>query len=335
MNTRTESKKRVLTGIKPTGQPHIGNYLGAIKPALAQNSNTDAFFFIADYHALTTVHDQSLFKQLSLEVAATWLACGLDPEKVIFYRQSDIPEIFELNWILSCFAPKGLLNRAHAYKALVDANSVNQKDPDKNISMGVFNYPVLMAADILLFNTEVVPVGADQKQHVEIARDIAEKFNHTYGACFTLPEPQIDEVVQTIPGVDGRKMSKNYNNTIPLFVPEKQFRKRIMQIQTDSTPLEEPKDPDSCNLFSLYSLFASQNDINRVRSGYLEGGLGYGTVKKELADFLLTEFAEIRKSYDRYISDPMGINAILNSGSQKARVFAEKQLSVVRKALGL
>ncbi len=251
-----EQKKISLTGIKPSGTPHIGNYLGMIRPALDLAKSYQAMYFIADYHALTTVREAKTLRYQTYDVAATWLALGLDPEEVIFYRQSDIPEVMELTWILSCYTAKGLLNRAHAYKAAVDENLAAGRSEDEGINAGLYGYPVLMAADILLFNSDVVPVGLDQKQHLEIARDIAESFNNTYGEVLKLPAAAIKEDVMTIPGIDGRKMSKSYDNVIPMFADPKQRRKTVMRIVTDSRRPEEPKDPDQDNVFAIYRYFA-------------------------------------------------------------------------------
>jgi tryptophanyl-tRNA synthetase len=333
------STQRILTGIKPTGMPHIGNFFGAIQPALSLSSGADSFFFIADYHALTTVKNATQFKLLSSQVAAVWLACGLDPDTVVFYRQSDIPEIFELHWILSCVASKGLLNRAHAYKALVDANTAAKKDPDKNINMGVFNYPILMAADILLFDTTRVPVGGDQKQHVEIARDIAQTFNSVFGEVFVIPECVIQETSQethaVIVGIDGRKMSKNYDNTIPLFDEERVIKKRIMSIKTGSLGVEAVKDPDTCALFSLFQLFGSSDEINDVRNRYQQGGLAYGELKNVLFDKVLHFFEPSRDRYRYYMSHPQEVDSLLARGATAARVVASETLLRVRHAIGL
>ena len=328
--------KRILTGIKPTGTPHIGNYLGAIQPALGLAKGQSALFFIADYHALTAVKDPNKFRELSLQVTAAWLACGLNPEDVIFYRQSDIPQIFELYWILSCFAPKGLLNRAHAYKSLVDANRESGRHDDDTINMGIFNYPVLMGADILLFGADQVPVGSDQKQHVEIARDIADSVNHAYQKqLFVLPEPIIQKDQALIPGIDGRKMSKNYDNVIPLFADEKTIRKRVMQIQTDSIPMADPKDYRVCNVFHLYQHFASEEAIATRKAQYSQGGLGYGEIKKELAELILAHFSACRSTYDSYINAPQQIEAILEEGAKKARQIASGTLSELKQCMGL
>jgi tryptophanyl-tRNA synthetase len=327
--------KIALTGIKPTGTPHIGNYLGAILPALELARDYRAFYFIADYHALTTVHDGETMRDLSYQVAATWLALGLDSDKVTFFRQSDIPEVFELQWALACFTPKGLLNRAHAYKASVDQNRAAERDDDFGINAGLFNYPVLMASDILMFNSNVVPVGLDQKQHIEITRDIAQSFNNTYGDILTVPEGLIQEAVMTIPGIDGRKMSKNYDNTIPLFLPAKQLRKRVMQVVTDSKTVEEPKDPDTCNVFAIYRCFATPEQLQSMRERYAAGGLGYGTVKQELFELLDARFADKREKYESLMQDKALLDNILLKGAEKARETSSVVLDRVRKAIGM
>jgi tryptophanyl-tRNA synthetase len=324
-----------LTGIKPSGTPHIGNYLGMNRPALELAQKYQAMYFIADYHALTTVKNGEDMRRLTYDVAATWLALGLDPDKVIFYRQSDIPEVMELTWILACFTPKGLLNRAHAYKAAVDANVEKGESPDEKINAGLFFYPTLMAADILLFDTNYVPVGLDQKQHIEIARDIAQAINSTYGAVLTLPEAHIREEVMTIPGVDGRKMSKSYDNVIPLFSPPKELHKRVMRIVTDSRRPEEPKDPDTDNVFAIYKHFASPKDIQRVREGYLQGGIAYSEIKTELYELLELEFSEARENYNRYMDDWGYLDEVLLQGAEKARKLSVPKLAQVREAIGV
>ena len=324
-----------LTGIKPTGSPHIGNYLGMIKPALELAHDFHALYFIADYHALTTVKDRETLIDLTYEIAAAWLALGLDPEKVIFFRQSDIPEVFELTCILACFAPKGLLNRAHAYKAAVDKNLEAGRSPDDGINMGLFNYPVLMASDILLYGSHVVPVGLDQKQHIEIARDIVIFFNKIYGEILTIPRSSIKEEVMTIPGLDGRKMSKEYNNTIPIFAPLKELRKRVMQIVTDSRRPEEPKDPDECNVFAIYRYFASPEAIEATRGRYLQGGLAYSKIKGELFALLDDIFRDARQRYDALLKDRDGIDRILTRGAEQARAIAKPIMQKVRKAVGV
>jgi tryptophanyl-tRNA synthetase len=328
-------KKISLTGIKPTGTPHIGNYLGAIKPAIELAREYKAFYFIADYHALTTVKNGGELKHLSYEVACTWLALGLNPQEVTFFRQSDIPELFELMWILACLTPKGLLNRAHAYKASVDKNIAAGKPGDEGLNAGLFNYPVLMAADILLFRTNVVPVGLDQKQHVEIARDIAVSFNKNYKKILTLPEALIQEEVMTVPGVDGRKMSKNYDNTLPIFASPEELRKRVMRIVTDSRQPSEPKDPDRCNIFAIYRQFASSEAVAAARRQYEQGGKAYSEMKQELYELLNETFAEARRKYDDLMSNRDYIDQVLAEGAERARSFAVPLMKEVRKAVGV
>jgi len=327
--------KIALTGIKPTGTPHIGNYLGMIKPALELVHSYRALYFIADYHALTTERDPEKLKRQIYEVAATWLALGLDPEKVMFFRQSDIPEVFELTWILSCVTAKGLLNRAHAYKAIVEENIRQERNTDDNINAGLFSYPVLMAADILLFGTHVVPVGQDQRQHVEIARDIASGFNSHYGNVFTIPEALIRKDAMSLPGVDGRKMSKSYRNTIPIFADEKLIRKQVMRIVTDSKPPEAPKNPEACNLFSLYRHFAPSEDLEETRMIYLKGGARYSDIKNKLIILLLEKFKEGRRIYEALLRDQPAIEQILKQGALAARAIAKPVLSEVRRSIGI
>jgi tryptophanyl-tRNA synthetase len=330
------SNKIALTGIKPSGTPHIGNYLGMNRPALELAKEYQAFYFIADYHALTTVREAETMKRLTYDVAATWLALGLDPDKVIFYRQSDIPEVMELTWILACFTSKGLLNRAHAYKATVDDNVEKGLNPDQGINAGLFFYPALMAADILLFDTNFVPVGLDQKQHIEISRDIAQAINSNYGEdVLTLPEAVIREEVMTIPGLDGRKMSKSYDNVIPLFAPSNQLRKRVMRIVTDSRRPEDPKDPKTDNVFAIYKHFAKPEDIARVEKGYLEGGLAYSQIKNELYELLEAEFADARDRYGAYMQDWDYLDQVLLKGAEKARKLSIPKIAKVRAALGI
>lgn len=324
-----------LTGIKPTGAPHIGNYLGMIKPALELAREHQALYFLADYHALTTVKSRKQLIQLTYEVAAAWIALGLNPDKVIFYRQSDIIEVFELTWILHCFAAKGLLNRAHAYKAVVDENLKAGRDPDKQINMGLFNYPVLMAADILLYGSHVVPVGLDQKQHLEMTRDIATAFNNNYGNILVLPEASIKEEVMTIPGTDGRKMSASYNNTLPVFAPPKELRKQVMRIVTDSKRPEEPKDPESCNVFAIYRHFASPDVVESTRQRYTQGGLAYGEIKAEIFDLLESTFGYARERYNELLADRDGIDRILMNGAEEARAIAIPIIERVRQAIGV
>ncbi|ARK32654.1 tryptophan--tRNA ligase [Halalkalibacter krulwichiae] len=329
-------KKTILTGIKPTGQIHLGNYIGAIKPALAlaQSDKFQPAYFIADFHGLTKIHDSKEFKQLSYGVAAAWLAFGLDPNKVIFYRQSDVPEIFELNWILSCFAPKGLMNRAHAYKALVDQNNQMGRDVDDGVNMGIFTYPILMAADILLFKTETVPVGKDQIQHVEIARDIAESFNHHYGETFVLPQYKVEEGTAILPGLDGRKMSKSYNNTIPVFAEPKRLQKLINKIKTDSLPPEASKDPSTSSLFTLYKEFATFAEVENMRTQY-EAGIGWGEVKRELFEVMNRQLEEPRAKYNELIASPETLDEILLKGAERARAVSVPFLKEVRRKIGL
>lgn len=328
-------KPIALTGIKPTGRPHIGNYLGMYKPALDLMKKYQGMYFVADYHALTTMRDSEGLKELVYEVAASWLALGLDPDEAIFFRQSDIPEIPEFTWILSCFTSKGLLNRAHAYKDAVDQNLELDHDPDEGINAGLFYYPVLMAADILLYGSDVVPVGLDQKQHIEITRDIAEAFNRTYGDILKVPESVIQESVMKVPGIDGRKMSKSYDNTIPIFVPEKQLRKRVMKIVTDSKRPEDPKDPEQDNLFTLLSFFASPERLEEIRQLYLRGGAAYGTLKKELAGLILDHFADARTRFNELIADKDNLDQILLEGAAKAREMGKPYLAAARKATGI
>ena len=328
-------KPITLTGIKPTGAPHIGNYLGMIKPALSLVESYQAFYFIADYHALTTVRDPQEMRHLNYDVAATWLALGLNPDEVVFYRQSDIPEVFELTWVLSCMAGKGWLNRAHAYKAAVDANAEAERDTDDGINMGLFNYPVLMAADILLFGTDVVPVGADQRQHLEIARDIASAFNHVYGDVLTLPEARIQDDVMTITGLDGRKMSKSYHNTIQIFAPSKQLRKQVMRIVTDTKSPDDPKNPDECNIYAIYKHFAEPDRLTAVREIYLKGGLAYGEMKQELFERLEVTFGEARERYNNFMADTAMLDAILKRGAEKAHDLAQPMMQAVRRAVGM
>ncbi|NLN69655.1 MAG: tryptophan--tRNA ligase [Chloroflexi bacterium] len=324
-----------LTGIKPTGKPHIGNYLGMYRPALDLMQNYQGMYFVADYHALTTVHTPDTLRELVYEVAASWLALGLNPEEAIFFRQSDIPEIPEFTWILSCFTSKGLLNRAHAYKAAVDENLSLGRDSDEGINAGLYNYPVLMAADILLYGSDVVPVGLDQKQHIEITRDIAEAFNRTYGEVLKVPEGIIQENVMKVPGIDGQKMSKSYNNTIPIFAPENEIRKQVMRIVTDSKRPEDPKDPQDNTLFTLLSFFASPERLEEIRQLYLHGGAAYGDLKKELAELILAHFANARDHYHELMHDRGYINDVLAQGAFRARQMGQPYLAAARKATGI
>ncbi|MFV0888436.1 tryptophan--tRNA ligase [Metapseudomonas otitidis] len=330
---------RILTGITTTGTPHLGNYAGAIRPAIVASraSDVDSFYFLADYHALIKCDDPARIQRSRLEIAATWLACGLDTDKATFYRQSDIPEIPELTWLLTCVSAKGLLNRAHAYKASVDKNVEAGEDPDAGVTMGLYSYPVLMAADILMFNAHKVPVGRDQIQHVEMARDIGQRFNHLFGAgreLFTLPEAVIEEEVATLPGLDGRKMSKSYDNTIPLFGSAKQLKDAIARIVTDSRAPGEPKDPDSAHLFTLYQAFATPEQLAAFRAELLDG-LAWGEAKQRLFQLLDNELGEARERYHALIERPADLEDILLAGAAKARKTATPFLNELREAVGL
>jgi tryptophanyl-tRNA synthetase len=330
---------RILTGITTTGTPHLGNYAGAIRPAIvaSRQSDADSFYFLADYHALIKCDDPLRIQRSRLEIAATWLAAGLDVDRVTFYRQSDIPEIPELTWLLTCVAAKGLLNRAHAYKASVDKNVEAGEDPDAGVSMGLFSYPVLMAADILMFNAHQVPVGRDQIQHVEMARDIGQRFNHLFGngkEFFVMPEALIEESVATLPGLDGRKMSKSYDNTIPLFSSAKEMKDAISRIVTDSRLPGEAKDPDNSHLFTLYQAFASKEQISEFRADLLQG-LGWGDAKQRLFQLLDGELGEARENYHRLIERPADLEDILQTGALKARRIATPFLGELREAVGL
>ncbi len=328
--------KRTLTGIKPTGIPQLGNYFGAILPALRLAETTEATYFVADLHALTTDLDGARMRQMSYEVAAVWLALGLDVNRAVFFRQSDVPELTELTWVLSCVAPKGLLNRAHAYKACVQRNEELGRDPDDGVNMGLFNYPVLMAADILMFQTDLVPVGADQKQHVEIARDIAESINRAAGEqLFRVPEPVIDGDVAVVPGTDGRKMSKSYGNTIPIFSGGKELKKTVMGIVTDSAPVEAVKDPEKCNVFNIYKLVASPDETAEMAARYRAGGLGYGDAKKALLAAIEERFSEPRQRYEELLADTDSLEDVFAQGAEKARAQANATITKVRAAFGL
>jgi tryptophanyl-tRNA synthetase len=331
------SKVRILTGITTTGTPHLGNYVGAIRPAIAasRNANAESFYFLADYHALVKCDDPARVQRSTLEIAASWLACGLDPEKVYFYRQSDIPEIPELTWLLTCVTAKGLLNRAHAYKAANDANREKGEDADAGINAGLYMYPVLMAADILIFNANRVPVGRDQIQHIEMARDIGQRFNHIYGGeYFTLPEAAIEDNVATLPGLDGRKMSKSYNNTIPLWLPEKELRKAILGIVTNSQAPGEPKDPDESHIFSIYQAFASDDETAAMRKAFADG-IGWGDAKQKVFERINVELAPMRERYETLIAKPGEIEDALLAGAKKARSLAQPLLARLRSAVGL
>jgi tryptophanyl-tRNA synthetase len=325
----------ILTGIKATGMPHLGNYIGAIKPALqlAKQEGARPVYFIADYHGLTTVHNQEVLRKYAYGIAATWLALGLNPDEVIFYRQSDVPETFELAWILACMTPKGLMNRAHAYKAIVDQNIEANVDKDTGVNMGVYMYPILMAADVLLFQSHVVPVGKDQTQHIEIARDIAEVFNHKYGETFTLPTARIDEDTPLLVGLDGRKMSKSYGNTIPLFASKEELRKLIFKIKTDSSLPHEPKNPDISTLFQFYKHFTSQGDIENMRARF-QTGIGWGEAKQEVFDALNEYLKDVREKYEMYMNNRELMDEILSDGARKAREMCNPFLSEIRKKVG-
>jgi tryptophanyl-tRNA synthetase len=329
--------KTVLTGITSTGEPHIGNYVGAIRPAIAASRDTAvrSCLFVADYHSLVKSGKPDQMARSTLEIAASWLAAGLDPQKVVFYRQSDVPEIMELAWILTCMTAKGLMNRAHAYKAAVAENeAADARDPDRGITMGLFCYPILMAADILMFKADTVPVGRDQKQHVEMARDIAQRFNHHFGETFVLPEAQIKESSAVLPGLDGRKMSKSYGNTIPLFLNEKQLRKAIMKIKTNSLEPGEPKITDDSTLFAIYSAFAADAEIESMRRRYAEG-IAWGEVKQILFELIDAEIGGMRAEYERLIADPAHVEQVLQQGARKAREISAPFLAGIRERVGV
>ena len=340
----TKASKRILTGIKPTGTLHLGNYVGAIRPAIEsiQNSDDEAFFFLADYHGIIGCYDPAVIHESTKSIAATWLACGLDPERVTFYRQSDVPEIPELAWVLNCACAKGLMNRAHAYKAAVDVNmEKSDVDPDQGINMGLFGYPVLMAADILMFNATHVPVGRDQVQHIEMARDIAGTFNHRYKPLFTLPNAVVDDDTPLLTGLDGRKMSKSYGNTIPLFgemnpqvSSEKQMHKAIMKIVTNSQLPDEPKDPDDSAIFEIYKAFATAEEVAVMREAFTTG-IGWGDAKQALFDKINTEIAPFRERYEQLMNNPKELEEILQMGADKARRHSRKQLDKTRRAIGI
>lgn len=331
------NKATVLTGITTTGTPHLGNYVGAIRPAIAasKDANVVPFYFLADYHALIKCQEPERVRKSSCEVAATWLALGLDTSNAVFYRQSDVPEIMELAWMLSCVTAKGLMNRAHAYKAAVVENEQDgENDPDKGITMGLFSYPILMAADILMFNAHKVPVGKDQIQHIEMARDIAGRFNHIYGEHFVLPEAVIEENGATLAGLDGRKMSKSYNNAIPLFEPEKKLRKLINKIKTNSLEPGEPKDPNGCTLFSIYQAFASKVEADEIRRRYAEG-ISWGEMKQVLFEYINDHIAPARERYEALMQAPEHIEEELQEGARKARAVSVPFIKTLREAVGI
>ena len=328
---------RVLTGITTTGVPHLGNLVGAVLPAIkaSEQKNTSSFLFLADYHSLIKNSDSELRHKSSFDIAACWLACGLDPKKVIFYRQSDIPHIFELAWILSCLASKGLLNRAHAYKSAISDNEVKKtEDIDKGINMGLFNYPVLMAADILMFKADSVPVGQDQKQHIEMTRDIAMKFNHYYGNILTPPEAKIDEDTGVLPGIDGRKMSKSYGNTIPIFSEEEALRKAVMKIKTNSLEPGEPKDSSDCNIFKIYKAICTKDKIDDLQKLYDEG-IAWGEAKKVLFEELNSFLKPYRDEYNKITKDKSFVERTLVEGSEKALSISGPIIEEVRQAIGI
>ncbi len=331
------SQEIYLTGITTTGTPHIGNYVGAIRPSIAASKDPQKknYYFLADFHALAKNENPDLISRSTLEIAAAWLALGMDTENSVFYRQSDIPEIPELTWILTSMTAKGLMNRAHSYKAAVQANiDSDNKDPDQGITMALYSYPILMAADILMFKATKVPVGRDQKQHVEMARDIAQRFNHHYGEILVLPEPVIDDHTAVLSGLDGRKMSKSYNNTIPLFAPEKAFRKLIMKIKTNSLEPGQPKDIEGSTLYEIYKAFATPAETRAVERRYAEG-IGWGEMKQQLFEYINDHIAPAREEYDRLIADPAVVEAELQKGAARAREVAAPYMDQIRHAIGI
>ena len=330
------SAQRFLTGITTTGTPHLGNFVGSIRPSVAASRlpGVQSFYFLADYHALIKCDDPARIQRSTLEIAASWLAAGLDPERVAFYRQSDIPEITELTWLLTCVTGKGVLNRAHAYKASVDKNEAAGNDPDADVTAGLFMYPVLMGADILMFKSHKVPVGRDQIQHIEMARDMAQRFNHLYGDHFVLPEAVVEESVALLPGLDGRKMSKSYDNTIPLFTPREQLRKLIAGIVTDSRAPGEPKDTEGSALFQVYQAFASALETAALHQAYADG-IAWGDAKQMLFERIDQEVAPMRERYHQLISNPQKIEMLLQVGAEKARAVATPFMGELRRAVGL
>lgn len=334
------SKERVLTGITTTGTPHLGNYVGAIRPAIAasQRPDTQAFYFLADYHSMIKSQGPEFVHQSTREIAATWLALGLNVDNAVFYRQSDVPEIPELSWLLSCMTAKGLMNRAHAYKAAVDDNLKNDEDPDSGITVGLFSYPVLMAADILLFNANKVPVGKDQIQHIEMARDIAKRCNHLYGSkkkpLFVEPEAVVGSDVAVLQGLDGRKMSKSYGNTIPLFLGEKQLKKHINKIDTNLLEPGEAKDPETSTVFQIWQAFATPAQTETMREAFA-GGIGWGDAKKQLFELINNEIGEARERYNVLLEDSAHIEAVLQAGAEKARTYSIPLMAELRSAMGI
>jgi tryptophanyl-tRNA synthetase len=327
---------RFLTGITTSGTPHLGNYVGSIRPAVRASltAGVESFYFLADYHSLIKIDEPERIQRSTLEIAASWLAAGLDPERVTFYRQSDIPEIPELTWFLTCVTGKGVLNRAHAYKAAVDKNMAAELDPDSDVNMGLFMYPLLMGADILMFNAHKVPVGRDQVQHIEMARDMANSFNHRYGNHFVAPEAAIEEAVATLPGLDGRKMSKSYDNTIPMFASRAQLQKLIASIVTDSRAPGEPKETQGSALFQIYQAFASADETQSLQQAYADG-IGWADAKQMLLERIDREIAPMRDTYQSLINDPLRIEAILAAGAAKARAVATPLMQELRHAVGL
>ena len=318
---------RILSGIQPSGVLHIGNYFGMMRPAIALQAEGEAFYFIAEYHALTSVRDPQALRENSRRVALDFLACGLDPERAALFRQSDVPQVTELAWILSTVAPMGLLERAHSYKDKLARGMA--------ATVGLFDYPVLMAADILIYDSDIVPVGKDQKQHIEITRDLAVKMNETFGQIFKLPEPRIQAATEVVPGIDGQKMSKSYGNNIDIFGDEKETRKRVMSIVTDSTPVEAPKDSSRSTIFKLYSLVASQNEVAEMRERFQKGGAGYGDFKKQLFEKLWDYFAPMRKRGEEILADKTYIDDVLRRGAKRANEVADQVMERVRAAVGL
>tara|TARA_Y100000992_G_scaffold339_1_gene186 strand:+ start:84 stop:1067 length:984 start_codon:yes stop_codon:yes gene_type:complete len=321
----------VLTGITTNGSPHLGNYVGAMRPAIELSKKSKSFIFLADYHSLIKQQNPDLTHQSTLSIAAAWIACGLNLKNTVFYRQSSIPEIMELNWILSSITPKGLMNRAHAYKALQDAT--NGKDKDKNVQMGLYNYPILMSSDILIFNAELIPVGSDQKQHIEMTRDIANKFNLTYGNFFNLPEPMIDETNSVLPGIDGNKMSKSYSNYIDVFTEEKTLQKKINQIKTDSLEPGEKK-PKNSILYKYFKCFGNEKDLKKIND-YFDEGMGWGDLKKELFKMINDELGPFRDKYLNLINNPKKVEEILREGEIKAQKIASANLTKIRSLVGI
>jgi tryptophanyl-tRNA synthetase len=329
----SSTEKIVLTGIKPTGTPHIGNYIGALKPLIEQSQTQKTFMFIADLHALNSIHNAAQIKQHTYEIAALLISLGLNLDNAVLFRQSDIDEIYQLNTLLMNVTPKGLMNRAHSYKAAMDRNTANGEDIDAGINMGLYTYPILMSADILLYNSDIVPVGSDQKQHVEFARDIAGYFNKIYGETFKLPTPVIGQDTGLIPGLDGRKMSKSYDNTIPLMAPEKELKKKIMRIITDSKTPEDVKNPDESTIYQLYKHFATDAEIAEFAEMFRRGGMGYGTAKTILFDKVNSVLSDARTEYERLMANTNEIEQILQNGAMRARPVAAETLHRVKKAI--